>query len=251
MVMTVSAEGAPATLAELATWKFNPAHWRFFIGVDPARAPDGDWYAVSVNGVPVWPSITPWHPILFWCGERRGLNMVDAARDLVSGPLSRFRSFHTMIIDRTHDAGTADMLAERYPRRIEAPQWTSELKEMMWKDYYMCLKNGRNYPGKTIDERLNRSVSRLREQVDRYQVSLTPTGKIKLSHRKKEHDDLLDADMMSVSRALRFMQKVRIQAGEGGAMVGHAPEPEERLIGDYGNAMARMYANMAEDSLLA
>lgn len=241
----------PRSLRELSLMPYDDGDWWHFVGFDPARAPNGDYAAVSVVDVPAYPEFDPWLPILRWCGQVRGRNMYDLIRGVMSGPLEAFGSFRRMAIDRVHDPSVADILAERYPRRCVGRAMTSEYKESMWKDTYMCLKHGMRLPTKTIDPMFNESVTLLRRQIDEYQLTFTPTGKVALHHGKKGHDDLLDSFMLALKEALDEMRVAVTRQGDGAEVMGTRPVTRQEVEAEqFVDMTARMHAMNDEARLL-
>lgn len=245
---------AKYTMQEFLSREYDPRDWLHFIGVDPARAPGGDWFAAAVGGLPRRPT-RPWYNVPFWVGQVQGTNLVDVFASLTTGPLRRFKSFHTMAIDDSHDYTFTDLMAKRYTRRVMPIKYTSHAKEDMWKLHYLMHKIGRMYPGQTMDQRLNENMAILRRQIDRAEVSFLPSGKLRVSHRKKEHDDALDADVMQCYASYRYM---RMYAMKGTAHVARARGAPSRqaspasaaAAADYGDMMA-MRHTLADQEAMA
>lgn len=238
---------AKETMQDFLSRPYDPRNWWHFIGIDPARAPDGDWFAAAVGGLPRRPT-RPWYNVPFWAGQVRGTNLVDVFASLTTGPLRRFRSFHTMALDDTHDYTFTDLMAKRYLRRIMPLKLTTHGREDIWKLHYLMHKIGRLYPGRTNDERLNMAFTTLRQQVDRAEVTFLPSGRLRVSHRKKEHNDLLDADAFQCYASYKVMRQVAMRGTAHVARAlpaGERPPPPVTAAQDYGDWMA-MQATRAD-----
>lgn len=198
------------TMDEMLARPWNPREWLTYIGVDPARAPGGDWCAVVAGGIPRKPT-APWYNVPLWAGQVRGTNLIDVFASLMVGPLRRLRNFRAMGIDDTHDYSFTDMASKRYQRRVVPIKFQSAQKDDMWKIHWMMHKMGRRYPQHTSDPRLNEVWEIARHQMERHQVSFTPTGKIRLHHGKKGHDDVLDADLMQCWLSYQDMRRIAMR----------------------------------------
>lgn len=235
---------ARMTMQEFLRRPYDPRDWMHFVGVDPARAPDGDWFAAVVGGLPRRPTM-PWYNVPFWAGEVRGTNLVDVFASLTTGPLRRFRNFHALAIDDSHDYTFTDLMQKRYQRRVIPVKFTTHGKEDLWKLHYLMHKIGRQYPGQTMDERLNANFTKLRQQVDRAEVTFLPSGRLRVSHRKKEHDDFLDADVLQCYASFITMRKQAMRGTSHVARVGAAPRrdpvPVAAAARDYGDMMAQQF----------
>lgn len=239
------------TLASLGQKPFDARMWAFYVGLDPARAPKGDYFGVSVNGLPL--KVTdPWFPVPLWASEVRGMRIIDALRDLFGegGALWPFRNFKRVVIDETHDPTAAEILEERYESKVTRFKYTVLSKESLWKDYYRLFKLGRRYPGKVKDPRLAEVWARMRRQAERWQLNFTESGRIKLDHHSREHDDLLEADMLSCWGAFRDMHAAAAMNPADVAVDGGSVTPRgllsqrELATRDYGQMMTAHYTEL-------
>jgi len=228
------------TMDEMLSRPYRPSEWHHYIGADPARAPDGDWFGCVVGGIPKRPT-RPWYNVPLWAGQVRGTNLVDVFASMMSGPLERFRSFRCLVIDDTHDFSFTDLASKRYLRRVVGMKFTGPNIDDMWKIHYLMHKAGRRYPGRTRDARLNEVWATLLRQIDRAVITFTPTGRVRPDHRKKEHNDLLAADWMQCWASYQDMRLYAMRGTARSARVGsHRPRtPGAPGDGpDYGDMLA-------------
>ena len=233
----------PTTLNEMV----NPSRelkfddFSYWIGVDPAHSPKGDYFGTTVHALPEVIS-DPWVPITVYLDEKRGQRMTSSFQDLLSGPCEQFSRFKKLCIDSTHDVTFAEQLEDLFPRRVRAVHMTQAWNEGMYYDAYTMLRLGYQFTGDTVNASFNRRMATLRQQVRRQRLVRTSTGKIRIDHHPREHDDLLVSWMLPFPDMLKYMRKRR------GGMKAEAAEASGRA--SYDPIMDTWHAASGHDGTL-